>query len=126
MNLPVDCPGCGLIRNRSPESFEAERTLCTQCEDQIHDHDTTMEQEGRLHVSKYHKASRMFSAEWEWGHSHTCPDCGEDSHCNQNGCSSGSKTCQTCEDIQAADLVRPPEGYRDTPLTPSDLAAAEL
>lgn len=125
-NLPAECPNCGASRVGSPERFEAGHTLCTQCEDQLHDREMTMEQEHHPYASRYHRASRLLSAaeEWGWGHSHTCPDCTETFYCNQSGCRAGPRTCQTCEDLQAAETVRPPEGYSDK--APADLALLDL
>lgn len=99
-NLPEKCPNCG---TRDPEMF-AGRTLCTQCESQIHDREMTMEQDEHL-ASRYHRASKLLSAEWDWGHSHDCPDCGDPFYCEQQGCRSGPRTCQTCEDLQAAEAA---------------------
>ena len=77
------------------------------------------------HASRYHLASKMLSAaeEWEWGHSHTCPDCTETFYCNQSGCKTGPQTCHTCEDIQT---VETSEGYNDEVLEPTDLALLDL
>ncbi len=122
-NLPADCPNCGTSRVGRPEMFDAGRTLCTQCEDRMHDHDMTMERDEHL-ASRYHRASRMLSAEWGWGHSHDCTDCEETFYCEQQGCRPGPRTCQTCEDSQAVESVPATEGY-EAP-TQSDMALLDL
>lgn len=123
-NLP-ECPNCGASRVSSPERFDAGQTLCTQCGDQMHDREMTMEQDEHL-ASRYHRASKLLSAEWDWGHSHACPDCEETFYCEQGGCKAGPRTCQTCEELQAAEGVPSPEGYHDRGLDPSDVALLDL
>lgn len=115
------CPDCGVSRASSPERFDA---LCTRCGDRMHDREMTMERDEHL-ASRYHQASKLLSAEWEWGHSHDCTDCTETFYCERGDCRPGPRTCQTCADSQAAETVPSPEGYRDS-LEPSDVALLDL
>jgi len=122
-NLPAECPNCGASRVSSPEKFDAGQTLCTQCEDRMHDHDMTMQRDEHLASSRYHRASKMLSAEWDWGHSHDCPDCAESFYCDKQGCRPGPRACPNCEDLQAAGAV---EDLRPQSLDSSDLPLLDL
>ncbi len=119
------CQNCGASRANNPELFDAGSALCTPCGDRMHDREMTMEREHL--ASRYHRASRLLSAEWEWGHSHDCPDCTETFYCERGGdCSPGPQTCQTCTDLQTAETVPSPEGYRDDGSESVDMALMDL
>jgi hypothetical protein len=118
----------------NPELFDAGQTLCAGCAHMLHEREETMERERseeRFHASRYHAAARLLSAndgedDWEWSHSHTCPECRKRWTCSSDSCEHGPMECQKCEELIAAESVPPPEGYVERPLTMSDLAVRDL
>ena len=128
------CPQCGASRASNPKLFAKDQTLCLKCADTLHEQEKTMEREwgeGQFAASRYHAATRLLagdddSGDWGWGHSHMCLGCGDRWYCDSDSCKPGPLECPTCEDLIAAESVPPPEGYRDRPLTRSDLAVRDL
>lgn len=125
------CPSCGKSRQENPLGFQEGQALCTDCAEELHERETTMEQEAereRAYASRYHAAARLVSSAYDvdwWGHSHRCPECGDDFSCNESGCRAGSKVCPTCEDIAMAE-VELPVGYEEPGLDQSDIDVRNL
>lgn len=123
--LPDKCPMCGASRSTDPGLFGEGQTLCSQCGDELHDREETMAREQR-EASRYHAASRLFATDWDWGHSHSCPECGETWFCERSGCGAGPQECQNCADLLATESVAAPGGYQDRPPTRSDISHRDL